>query len=223
MVGLVCCIIRWISLQVPGNGYLSIPCEHCARWQQVERSISRGSQLAHSLGLHCMRYLLSTQHSQAKQRLLQFCATGIDVPCTGDRDVTLIHCVEDRLCVWQLNNLIELSYQVVLIEGPPAWSGRAKHSYGHLLFLELASGVHDVQIQIANPQVIPHGTRCEGLLKVLSRVSFDLPAHLKGMVSALLQKAGEAIQSCTLLPSKEGTSEMCNPRQKLNFRLPLLL
>ena len=31
----------------------------------------------------------------------------------------------------------------------------------------------------------------EGLLRVLSWVSFDLPAHLKGMVSALLQAAGE--------------------------------
>ena len=111
---------------------------------------------------------------------------------TGDRDVTLIHCVEDRLCVWQPYSLMELSYQVVLIEGHPAWSGRAKHSYGHLLFLEIANGVHNVQmLQIANPQVIPHGVRCEGLLRVLSWVSFDLPAHLKGMVGALLHEAGE--------------------------------
>ena len=86
----------------------------------------------------------------------------------------------------------ELSYQVVLIEGHPTWSGRAKHSYGHLLFLEIANGVHDVQmLQIANPQVIPHGLRCEGLLRVLSWVSFDLPAHLKGMLGALLHEAGE--------------------------------
>ena len=111
---------------------------------------------------------------------------------TGDRDVTLIHCVEDRLCVWQPYSLMELSYQVVLIEGHPTWSGRAKHSYGHLLFLEIANGVHNVQmLQIASPQVIPHGVRCEGLLRVLSWVSFDLPAHLKGMVSALLHEAGE--------------------------------
>ena len=86
---------------------------------------------------------------------------------------------------------MELSYQVVLIEGQPAWSGRAKHSYGHLLFLDIASGVHDVRIlQIAHPEVIPHGIRCEGLLRVLSWVSFDLPTHLKGMVGELLQAAG---------------------------------
>ena len=122
---------------------------------------------------------------------------------TGDRDVTLIHCVEDRLCVWQPYSLMEVSYQVVLIEGHPTWSGRAKHSYGHLLFLEIANGVHNVQmLQIASPQVIPHGVRCEGLLRVLSWVSFDLPAHLKGMVSALLHEEGNtelhtvAIQGC---------------------------
>ena len=87
---------------------------------------------------------------------------------------------------------MELSYQVVLIEGHPSWSGRAKHAYGHLLFLDIAKGVHDVQmLQIASPQVIPHGVRCEGLLRVLSWVSFDLPAHLKVMVSALLREAGE--------------------------------
>ena len=71
-------------------------------------------------------------------------------------------------------------------------SGRAKHSYGHLLFLDIASGVHDVRIlQIAHPEVIPHGIRCEGLLRVLSWVSFDLPMHLKGMVGELLQAAGK--------------------------------
>ena len=111
---------------------------------------------------------------------------------TGDREVTLIHCIEDRLCVWRPYSLMELSYQVVLIEGHPDWSGRAKHSYGHLIFLDIASGVHDVRmLQIAHPEVIPHGVRCEGLLRVLSWVSFDLPAHLKGIVGALLRAAGE--------------------------------
>ena len=63
---------------------------------------------------------------------------------------------------------------------------------GHLLFLDIASGVHDVRmLQIAHPEVIPHGIRCEGLLRVLFWVSFDLPAHLKGMVGALLRAAGE--------------------------------
>ena len=74
----------------------------------------------------------------------------------------------------------------------PTWSGRAKHSYGHLLFLDMANGVHDVQLlQIAHPEVIPHVIRCEGLLRVLSWVSFDLPTHLKGMVGELLQAAGK--------------------------------
>ena len=111
---------------------------------------------------------------------------------TGDRKVTLVHCLEDRLCVWQPDSLTEFSYQVVLIEGHPTWSGRAKHSYGHLLFLDLDEGVHDVQrLQITNPQIIPHGVRCEGLLRVLSWVSFDLPVHLKTTLSTLLVAAGE--------------------------------
>ena len=56
------------------------------------------------------------------------------------------------------------------------WSGRAKHSYGHLLFLDLDEGVHDVQrLQITNPQIIPHwGSDVKDLLRVLSWVSFDL-------------------------------------------------
>ena len=74
---------------------------------------------------------------------------------TGDREVTLIHCIEDKVCVWRPYSLMELSYQVVLIERHPAWSGRAKHSYGHLLSLDIASGVHDVQmLQIAHPEVM---------------------------------------------------------------------
>ena len=90
------------------------------------------------------------------------------------------------------DSLTELSYQVVLIKGHPTWSGRAKHSYGHLLFLDLEEGVHDVQmLQITNPQIIPHGVRCEGLLRVLSWVSFDLPIHLKTTLSALLIAAGK--------------------------------
>ena len=36
-----------------------------------------------------------------------------------------------------------------------------------------------------------HGVRCEGLLRILSWVSFDLPAHLKVMLSALLHEVGE--------------------------------
>ena len=70
--------------------------------------------------------------------------------------------------------------------------GRAKHSYGHLLFIDLDEGVHAIQrLQITTPQVIPHGVRCEGLLRVLSWVSFDLPEHLKTTLSALLVAAGE--------------------------------
>ena len=105
---------------------------------------------------------------------------------TGERRVTLVHCLEDRLCVWKPDSLTEFNYQVVLIEGHPTWSGRAKHSYGHLLFIDLDEGVHEVQrLQITTPQVIPHGVRCEGLLRVLSWVSFDLPVHLKTTLRAL--------------------------------------
>jgi hypothetical protein len=103
----------------------------------------------------------------------------------------IIHCVEDRLCVWKPSSMTELSYDLVLIEGTPFWSGRARHAYGHLLFAQLDVGLHHIdQLQILRPEVIPHGVRCEGLLRVLSWVSFDLPTQLKQTLSALLQAAG---------------------------------
>ena len=120
---------------------------------------------------------------------------------TGERRVTLVHCLEDRLCVWKPDSLTEFNYQVVLIEGHPTWSGRAKHSYGHLLFIDLDEGVHEVQrLQITTPQVIPHGVRCEGLLRVLSWVSFDLPVHLKTTLSTLLVAAGEGNTELQTVP-----------------------
>ena len=64
---------------------------------------------------------------------------------TGERRVTLVRCLEDRLCVWKPDSLTEFNYQIVLIEGHPTWSGRAKHSHGHLLFIDLDEGVHEVQ------------------------------------------------------------------------------
>jgi len=54
------------------------------------------------------------------------------------------------------------SYDLVLIEGNPFWSGRAGHAYGHLLFAQLDVGLHHIdQLQILRPNVIPHGVRCE--------------------------------------------------------------
>ena len=32
----------------------------------------------------------------------------------------LIHCIEDRLCVWKPRSVSEVSYELVLIEGIPA-------------------------------------------------------------------------------------------------------
>ena len=111
---------------------------------------------------------------------------------TGDRKVTLIHCVEDRLCVWRPIDPTELGYNLILIEGSPAWIGRAKHAYGHLLFAELDEGTHRFeQLQITDPNVIPHGVRCEGLLRVLLWVSFDLPEHFKRTLGTPLRAAGE--------------------------------
>ena len=56
---------------------------------------------------------------------------------TGERRVVLLHCLEDRLCVWCPDTLTDLSYNVVLIDGHLSWSGRARHAYGHLLFTQL--------------------------------------------------------------------------------------
>ena len=49
-------------------------------------------------------------------------------------------------------------------------------------------------------EVIPHGMRCEGLLRVLSWVSFDLPDHYKRILSRLLQAAGEGCSSLHTVP-----------------------
>ena len=90
---------------------------------------------------------------------------------TGDRPVTLIHCLEDRLCVWKPQSISEVSFEVVLIEGNPKWSGKARHSYGHLLFAHLDVGTYTIQqLQTSHPEVVPHSLRCEGLLRVLSWV-----------------------------------------------------
>ena len=99
---------------------------------------------------------------------------------TGERKVILMHCLEDKLCVWRPLSITELSYNLVMIEGHPVWSGRARRSCGHLLFTDIEDGTYQIeQLQITNPEVIPHGIRCEGLLRVLSWVSFDLPDHYK--------------------------------------------
>ena len=64
---------------------------------------------------------------------------------TGERKVTLLHCLEDRVCVWRPASTTEFSYNLVLIEGQPAWSGRSKHAYGHLLFAEIDEGTHQIE------------------------------------------------------------------------------
>ena len=120
---------------------------------------------------------------------------------TGERRVILLHCLEDRLCVWRPSSITELSCNMVMIEGHPVWSGRSKHAYGHLLFTEIEEGTYQIdQLQITNPEVIPHGVRCEGLLRVLSWVSFDLPDHYKRTLSTLLQAAGEGCLSLHTVP-----------------------
>ena len=48
--------------------------------------------------------------------------------------------------------------------------------------------------------MIPHGIRCEGLLRVLSWVSFDLPDHYKRTLSMLLQAAGKGCNSLHMVP-----------------------
>ena len=120
---------------------------------------------------------------------------------TGERRVVLLHCLEDRLCVWRPDTLTDLSYNIVLIDGHPSWSGRARHAYGHLLFTPIEEGTYHIDyLQITTPEVIPHGIRCEGLLRVLSWVSFDLPDHCKRTLSALLQAAGDGCSDLHTVP-----------------------
>ena len=120
---------------------------------------------------------------------------------TGERRVVLLHCLEDRLCVWHPDTLTDFSYNVILIDGQPSWSGRARHAYGHLLFTPIEEGTHHIDyLQITTPEVIPHGIRCEGLLRVLSWVSFDLPDHCKRTLSSLLQAAGKGCSDLHMVP-----------------------
>ena len=72
---------------------------------------------------------------------------------------------------------------------------------GHLLFTDIEEGTYQIeQLQITNPEVIPHGIRCEGLLRVLSWVSFDHPDHYKRTLSMLLQATGEGCNSLHTVP-----------------------
>ena len=81
------------------------------------------------------------------------------------------------------------------------WAGRSKHAYGHLLFTNIEEGTYQIdQLQITNLEVIPHGVRCEGLLRVLSWVSFDLPDRCKNTLSSLLQAAGKGCLSLHTVP-----------------------
>ena len=126
---------------------------------------------------------------------------GYTFSFAAERRVVLLHCLEDRLCVWRPDTLTDLSYNIVLIDGYPAWSGRARHAYGHLLFTPIEEGTHHIDyLQITTPEVIPHGIRCEGLLRVLSWVSFDLPDHCKRTLSALLQAAGNGCSDLHTVP-----------------------
>ena len=118
-----------------------------------------------------------------------------------------MHCLEDKL---RPSSITELSCNLVMIEGHPVWSDRAKHAYGHLLFTDIEEGIYQIeQLQITNPEVIPHGMRCEGLLRVLSWVSFDLPDHYKRTLSMLLKRQlAKGVAVYTRSQLKVGTSEM---------------
>ena len=84
---------------------------------------------------------------------------------------------------------------------------------GHLLFTDIEKGTYQIeQLQITNPEVIPHGIRCEGLLRVLSWVSFDHPDHYKRTLSMLLQATGEGAIAYTRFRLREATSEMTRLR-----------
>ena len=69
----------------------------------------------------------------------------------------------------------------------------------YLLQLQKAPIIYIDYLQITTPEIIPHGIRCEGLLRVLSWVSFDLPDHCKRTLSALLQ-AGNGCSDLHTVP-----------------------
>ena len=126
---------------------------------------------------------------------------------TGERRVVLLHCLEDRLCVWRPDTLTDLSYNIVLIDGHPSWSGRARHAYGHLLFTPIEEGTYHIDyLQITTSEVIPHGYDVKGFCECshgsvsISWVSFDLRDHCKRTLSALLQAAGDGCSDLHTVP-----------------------
>ena len=103
--------------------------------------------------------------------------------------------------MWRPTTLTDLSYDVILIDGQPSWGGRARHAHGHLLLTSIEEGTYHIDcLQITTPEVIPHGVRCEGLLRVLLWVSFDLPDHCKRTLSSLLQAAGKGCADLHMVP-----------------------
>ena len=69
------------------------------------------------------------------------------------------------------------------------------------MFTSIEEGTYHIDyLQITTSEVIPHGVRCEGLLRVLSWVSFDLPDHCKRTLSSLLQAAGKGCADLHMVP-----------------------
>ena len=126
---------------------------------------------------------------------------------TAERKVIHMHCLEDKLCVWRPLPITELSYNLVMI-GHPVWSGRARHSYGHLLFTDIEEGTYQIeQLQITNSEVIPHGIRCEGLLRVLSWISFACCYRLREGCNSLHMVPIEGRAEMTRLRMSRACSE----------------
>ena len=115
---------------------------------------------------------------------------------TGEREVILMHCLEDSLCV-RPPSITELSYNLAMIEGHPVWSGRARHSYGHLPFTDIEEGTYQIeQLQITNPEVI----RTEFDVKGFCVSCHELVLTSQRTLSMLLQAAGEGCSSLHTVP-----------------------
>ena len=67
--------------------------------------------------------------------------------------------------------------------------------------MDINEGTYQIdQLQITHPHPISHGIRCEGLLRILSWVNFDLPDHCKRTLSILLQAAGNGCLNLHMVP-----------------------
>ena len=101
---------------------------------------------------------------------------------TGERRVVLLHCLEDRLCAWRPDTLTDLSYNIVLIDGYPAWSDHCKRTLSALLQAagNGCSDLHTVPFDGRDIRDDPLATELDLRQLLIDMIPIPVKAHAEG-------------------------------------------